>query len=163
MSKFAIEFKWAIVFTVVSLLWMFFEKAMGWHGEHIEQHALYTNFFALPAVIVYILAIWDKRENFFNGSMSWKQGFISGAIVSILVAAFSPLAQYIGYVFISPEYFENMIAFRTENDLMKIELAREYFTLSTFMIQSVFFALSAGIVTSAIVALFLKRNPKPKV
>ena len=163
MSKFAIEIKWAIIFTVLSLLWMFFEKAMGWHGEHIEQHALYTNFFAIPAIIVYFLAIRDKRENFFNGAMNWKQGFLSGAIVSIIVAVLSPLAQYITHVYITPEYFENMIAFRTENDLMKIEMAKEYFSLSTYMLQSVFFALSAGIVISAIVALFLKRNPKTEV
>jgi hypothetical protein len=158
MSKFAIEIKWAVAFTVVSLLWMFFEKAMGWHGEHIEQHALYTNFFAIPAIIIYVLAIRDKRENFFGGTMTWKQGFLSGSIVSIIVAALSPLEQYVVHTFITPEYLENMVAFSVEKETMKIEAAKEYFSLSSYMISSIFFALSAGIVTSAIVAWFLKRN-----
>lgn len=160
MKKFAIEYKWALIFSLVSLLWMFFEKSMGWHGENIERHALYTNFFALPALIVYILAIWDKRENYFNGAMSWKQGFLSGGILSVVVAALTPFVQYIAYTYISPNYLENMIAFTTENGAMEMGIAEEYFSLSTQMLESVFFALSAGIVTSAIVAFFLKRNPK---
>lgn len=160
MSKFSIEIKWAVAFTVVSILWMFFEKAMGWHGQNIEQHALYTNFFAIPAIGVYILALRDKRENFFDGSMTWRQGFMSGSILSILVAALSPLAQYTVHVYVSPEYLPNMIALSVEKEMMKIEEAKSYFSLSNYMISSIFFALSAGIVTSAVVAWFLKRVSK---
>lgn len=160
MSKFSIEIKWAVAFTVVSVLWMFFEKAMGWHDQNIEQHALYTNFFALPAIGIYILALRDKRENFFEGIMTWKQGFLSGSIISVLIAALSPLAQYVVHTYITPEYLQNMIALSVEKKMMKIEEAKSYFSLSNYMISSLFFALSAGIVTAAVVAWVLKRAPK---
>ena len=61
MSKFRIEIKWAIIFALATLLWMAFEKSMGWHDVLIEKHAIYTNFFAIIAIAVYVLALLDKR------------------------------------------------------------------------------------------------------
>ncbi|WP_081209722.1 DUF4199 domain-containing protein [Salegentibacter sediminis] len=158
MKNYAIEIKWGIIFFVVSLLWMFFEKAMGWHDALISQHAMYTNFFGLLAIAIYLFAIYDKRKNYFQGKMTWKQGFVSGIILSIVVAILSPLGQYITHEFITPDYFENAIAYSTENSRMEQEDAEAYFNLQSYIIQSVSGALMMGVVTSAIVALILKRK-----
>ncbi|MDR5589667.1 DUF4199 domain-containing protein [Christiangramia sp. SM2212] len=158
MKKFAIEIKWGIIFSIVSLIWMFLEKGLGWHDENIAQHAIYTNLFAIVAIIIYVLALLDKRKNFFHGKMTWSQGFISGIIISIVVAILSPLAQYITHEFITPDYFENVIAFTVEKGAMSKEAAEEYFNLTSYIIQSFFFALVVGVVTSAIVAYFVKKK-----
>ena len=158
MKKFKIELKWGVIFTLVFLAWMFFEKMMGWHGELIEKHAVYTNLFGILAVIVYVIAMREKREKYYQGIMNWQQGFLSGAILSIIIAALTPLSQYIVHVFISPDYFQNLIDYSVSHNSMNAELAENYFNLSTYMFQSAFFALSAGIVTAAIVALFLKKK-----
>ncbi len=158
MKNYAIEIKWGIIFFVVSLLWMFFEKAMGWHDALISQHAIYTNFFGLLAIAIYLFAIYDKRKNYFQGKMRWKQGFVSGVILTIVVAILSPLGQYISHEFITPNYFENAIAYSTENSRMEKEDAEAYFNLQSYIIQSVAGALMMGVVTSAIVALILKRK-----
>ncbi len=39
MKKYATEIKWGLIFTIVALLWMVFERLMGWHGENIAQHS----------------------------------------------------------------------------------------------------------------------------
>ena len=158
MKKFKIEFKWALIFTAASLLWMYFEKTMGWHGEHIEQQPIYTNLFGIVAIVLYILALRDKRKNFYNGIMGWKQGFLSGSILSIIVAAISPLAQYVVYTFVSPDYFENLISYTVQNGIMKLEEAENYFMFSNYIFMSAFFALSFGIVTAGIVAWFVKKK-----
>lgn len=158
MKNYAIEIKWGIIFFVVSLLWMFFEKAMGWHDALISQHAIYTNFFGLLAIAIYLFAIYDKRKNYFKGKMTWKQGFVSGIILSIVVAILSPLGQYITHEFITPDYFENAIAYSAENSRMEQEDAEAYFNLQSYIIQSVSGALMMGVVSSAIVALILKRK-----
>lgn len=158
MKKFAIEIKWGIIFTIVSLLWMFLEKGLGWHDESISEHAIYTNLFAIVAIALYVFALLDKRNNFFNGKMTWSQGFISGIIISAVVAILSPLAQYITHEFITPDYFENIIAYSVESGAMQREAAEEYFSLSSYIIQSFFFALVVGVVTSAIVALFVRKK-----
>jgi len=156
MKNFKIEIKWALIFIVVQLIWMFLEKAVGLHDEHISKHLIFTNFFAIVAIIVYVLALRDKKNTFFKGTMNWKQGFISGIVISALVAAMSPLSQYIINTFITPEYFKNVIAFATESGTMSLEDAQSYFSLKSYMMQSAFGALAMGVVTAAVVAFFIK-------
>ena len=158
MKKFSIEIKWGIIFSIVSLLWMFLEKGLGWHDENIAQHAIYTNIFAIVAIALYVFALLDKRKNFYNGKMTWTQGFISGIIISVVVAIISPLAQYITHQFITPDYFPNVIEYSVESGAMSRDAAEEYFSLRSYIIQSFFFALVVGVVTSAIVALFVRRK-----
>ncbi|MCH4821612.1 DUF4199 domain-containing protein [Gramella lutea] len=158
MKKFSIEIKWGIIFSIVSLAWMFLEKGLGWHDQNIAQHAIYTNFFAVVAIVIYVLALLDKRKNFFNGRMTWSQGFISGIVISIVVAILSPIGQYITHNFITPDYFNNVIEYSVESGTMEKEAAEEYFNLTSYIIQSFFFALVVGVVTSAIVAFFVKRK-----
>jgi len=156
MKKFSIEIKWGIIFTVISLLWMFLEKGLGWHDENIAQYAIYTNLFAIVAIALYVVGLLDKRKNFYHGKMTWSQGFISGIVISVVVAILSPLGQYITHEFITPDFFPNVIAYTVESGAMTREAAEEYFNLTSYIIQSFFFALVVGVVTSAIVAYFVK-------
>ncbi len=156
MKKFSIEIKWGIIFSIVSLAWMFLEKGLGWHDENIAQHAIYTNFFAIVAIVLYVFALLDKKKNFYNGRMTWSQGFISGIVISIVVAILSPIGQYITHEFITPDYFDNVIEYSVKNEIYTREAAEEYFNLTSYIIQSFFFALVVGVVTSAIVAYFVR-------
>ncbi len=158
MKKFAIEIKWAIIFSIATLLWIFMEKSLGWHDELIAKQAIYTNFFAIVAIAIYVLAIWDKRKNFFHGKMTWTQGFISGIILSAIVAILSPLVQYISTKIISPDYFTNAIDYAVENGRMSLESAEGFFNMKSYILQGFFTALGMGTVTSAIVALVLRKK-----
>ena len=158
MKKFTIEIKWGIIFFVVTLIWVFFEKIMGWHDELISKHAMYTNFFGIIAIGIYLLALYDKRKNFFKGKMSWQQGFISGIVLTIVITLLSPLAQYITSTIITPDYFNNMISYSVENGRMSRENAEAYFNLESYVIQAIFGALAVGVVTAAIVALILRKK-----
>lgn len=133
-----------------------FEKSMGWHDELIAKHALYSNWFAPIAILVYIVALLDKRKNYFKGEMRWIDGFKSGVLISIFVAILSPLSQYIISEYISPQYFDNIIAFTVEQGEMTQEQAEDYFSFNSYIFQSAIGALVMGVVTSAVVALFLK-------
>ena len=57
MKKIKIEIKWAIIFTIMVLVWMFIEKLAGFHSEHIDKHPIYTNFIIIPTIIIYVLAL----------------------------------------------------------------------------------------------------------
>jgi len=60
MNKFKLEIKWALLFTIMSLLWMLLERLLGLHDEHIEKHAIYTNFIAIPSILIYVFALHQK-------------------------------------------------------------------------------------------------------
>lgn len=156
MKNFKIEIKWGLIFSVATLVWMFTEKSVGLHDVHIDKHPVYTNLFGIVAVVLYVLALKDKKKNFFEGKMDWKQGFVSGIILTAIITLLSPLCQYITSTFISPDYFTNAVNYAVEHNLMKQEDAVMYFNLKSYIMQSIFGSLSMGVVTAAIVSYFLK-------
>jgi hypothetical protein len=147
-------------FRINGLIWMLLERLAGLHGEHIAHHATYTNLFAIVATAIYVFALRDKRETDYNGVMSYKQGLVSGIIITVIVTVLTPLSQYITATFVTPDYFDNIIAYTTQQGLMEESEAREYFSLSNYMVQSLIAAPVLGIVTTAIVAFFVKKEEK---
>ena len=161
MKKFSIELKWALIFVAMSLLWMVLEKAVGLHSTHIGLHMYLTNLFAIPAILVYVFALKDKKKNVYNGQMTYKQGFLCGLFITIIVALLAPLTQWITSTIITPEYFPNVIAHSVDTGFYEtVEEAEAYFNLKNYMVQSVIGALVMGVITSAVVALFVRSKSK---
>jgi uncharacterized protein YacL len=160
MEKFKIELKWAIIFSVCLLIWMYFEKTMGWHDEKVKFQPIYTMLFGVIAIIIYVLALLNKKKNYYNNKIEWKQGFLSGAILSLLIAILTPVVLYISFKYISPDYFTNIINYKIENSKMTLEDAKKYFSLSNYMYTNTFSTLSNGIVISAIISYFIKSKTK---
>lgn len=142
---------------ITLLLWMVLEKQIGLHDEYLEWHQYVTLLYIIPAIWIYVLALKDKKRNFYNGEMNFKQGFISGLIISLIVTLFSPLNQWIISEVITPDYFKNVIAYSVETGYHEnMEEAEAQFNLETYIVQSTIWALVMGIITSALVALFVK-------
>ncbi|HBY66829.1 MAG TPA: DUF4199 domain-containing protein [Flavobacteriaceae bacterium] len=160
MNKIYIELKWAIIFMITLLSWMLLEKTLGWHEEEIADHWWLTMLFAPFAIFIYLLAVREKRRRVYNKKITWLQGFISGVILTLFVALLSPIAQYITHNYITPEYFKTVIEYSVTNDLMTRTKANDYFNITNYMWQSAFGALGFGIVTAAIVAVFVRKRIK---
>lgn len=161
MKNIKIEIKWAIIFSIVGLLWMVLEKITGLHGKYIDYHLYLTNLFAIPAIIVMVMALKDKNKNFYNGQISYKQGLISGIILSIIIAAISPLTQWITSYVITPEYFPNVIKRSVEiGYYTSTEEAQANFNYKNYAIQGAIGALIMGIVTTAIAMIFIRTKNK---
>ena len=143
------------------LVWMVLEKLVGLHDAHIDKHMYMTNLFAIPAILIFILALREKKKIDYNGQMSYKQGFIAGLIITLIVTVLSPLTQWVISRIITPEYFPNVIAYSLETGYHNsIEEAEAYFNLKNYMVQSTIWAFVMGIVTTAIVAIFVRTKPR---
>ncbi len=158
MKKRLIEIKWGLIFVIMMLIWMYFEKMMGWHDKKIADHATYTNFVAIPAILVYVFALLEKRKKHYHNVMSWKQGFVSGMIITAVVVILTPFSQLVTHELITPEYFENVKAFAVSRGQMTQEEANNYFNLSSYLWQSTVGALIMGAITAAIVAVFVRKK-----
>jgi hypothetical protein len=158
MSKYKIEVKWAVIFVLMTLAWMVLEKLAGLHDENIDMHPVYTNFIAIPAIIIYVLALLDKRKNYYSGAMTYKQGFITGLIITAIITILSPLTQYIISTFITPDYFSNAIGYAVSEGIMTKEEAEGYFNLSNYIVQVLIGTPIMGIITTAIVAIFTRKK-----
>ena len=159
MKNFKIEVKWAFIFIGSLLLWMLLERLIGLHDKHIDKHQYLTMLYSIVAIALYVLAFLDKRKNFYKGLMTYKQGFITGLIITIIVTIFTPLTQWIISSVITPDYFKNVIQYSVETGYHKsVADAEAQFNLINYIIQSTIGALIMGIVTTAIVAIFTRRK-----
>ena len=158
MNKYKIEIKWAFIYVAMVLLWMLLERLTGLHSEAIEMHPIYTNFIVLPSIAIYVLALKDKRKNYYQGIFTYKQGFVTGLIISVFVTILSPLTQYIISTIISPDYFANVIKYAVSVGKMTQEAAENYFNLKSYIVQGLIGTPIIGLITTAIVAIFTRRK-----
>jgi hypothetical protein len=159
MKNIKTEINWAVIYTLVGLIWIAIERIVGLHSTHIDKHLFYTNIFMLPAILVYILALRDKRKRDFGGHITFKQAFASGLRLTLIIAILSPVGQVISNSIISPQFFPNMISYVVQRGSMNFEDAVQYFSLKNYVIQAIFGSGVVGILTSALGAL-LVRNTK---
>jgi hypothetical protein len=157
MRKIKTEIKWAIIFIAMSLLWMLLEKLSGLHGKYIDYQLYLTNLFAIPAVLVYVLALKDKKKNYYGDQITYKEGLISGIIITLIIALLSPLTQWVVSYVITPEYFPNVIKRSVELGYYPSTTEAEaFFNYRNYAVQSVISALIMGLLTALIVMLFVR-------
>lgn len=156
MKNIKIEIKWAILFSLVGLLWIILEKLSGLHGKYIDYHLYLTNLFAIPAIIVMVMALKDKNKSIYSGQMNYKQGLFSGIVLSVTIALISPMTQWITYSIISPDYFPKVIQRSVELGYFKTTAEAEAnFNYQNYAMQGAIGALVMGIVTTAIAMIFI--------
>ena len=157
-----IEWEWAGIFFLLTLAWMSLEKSLGWHDVHIADHALYTNIYDLLFIILMALAIRSVKLKRYHGSMSWKQGIESGMWITLILAAISPLTQWITHRLISPSFFPNIIQFATDNHLMTPEAAAAQFNLPNYIWQNVVGTLILGTAATVVLAHLFRTKERDK-
>jgi hypothetical protein len=153
--------KWGLIFTLASLLWMAFERVIGLHDKLISQHGVYTNLFAIPAIIIFFRAIYTKRRDN-GGHISFKEAFIAGLLVTLVVTIMVPVVTVITQKLISPDFFPNMKAFSVQSGEMTMAEAENYFSLKNYIVVGIIGGMILGILTSAFMALILQRKPGQK-
>ncbi len=157
MENIKIEIKWAIIFSVMGLLWMLLEKLVGLHGNYIDYHLYLTNLFAIPAIFVMVMALKDKKRNFYGGNMNYMQGLVSGIILSAIIALISPLTQWITSYIITPGYFPNVIKRSVELGYFNTTAEAEAnFNYKNYAVQRAIGALIMGVMTTAIAMIFIR-------
>ena len=152
------EIKWGVIFSVMTILWIALEKLTGLHDQRIQWHPYLTNLIAIPAIWIYVLAIREKRQQL-GGQISFKQILVFGLLVSVVVAALSPLAQWICFTFITPNFFQNAIQAGVAQG-QKLGDLQAFFNASSYRVQGVVGALMIGLLTTLILGAIM-RSKKP--
>jgi len=156
MKTFSIEIKWGLRYIFAYLGWIFLEKFSGVYTDRIALYFLFSLLFYLFAFIMYMIAVKEKRDSFFEGKMDWKQGCMSGIVLTLVIALLMPLAQTAIHKGIAPEFLTNMAAHSLKAKNADTNAIQNYFSLGAYIWQSVYMALSIGFVYAAIVARFLR-------
>jgi uncharacterized protein DUF4199 len=158
MAKLGLEIKWGLIFAGMEVLWIFFERIAGFHDRYIGRQPIVTGLILLPAVAIYVFALLEARKARYRGAMTYKQGLVTGLILTMIIAFLSPLTQTINTFLVSPNYFENAIRFSVEKGVMGLDAAKRQFSYESYLIQGFIGAMVTGAVISAVLAAFIKRK-----
>ena len=69
MKKFKIEFKWAVIMSIIFLAWMTLEKQLGFHDEKIKWQPLFNLLYIFPTFILYFLALNEKKKGYIKNGI----------------------------------------------------------------------------------------------
>ena len=163
MTKYKLSLMWSLIFFTVTLLWVLFEKAMGFHGEKIHLLANYSLIYDLLFVGVYFLAFRDWRNHLVINTVSWKQGAFFGMTITIMVTCLSPVVQTITHTLISPELFSNIIKLAVDNNLMTEVAAQAKFNLGNYIQENIIGTFALGSLCSLIYPLLFKLKKAQKM
>jgi len=161
MRRVQIEMKWAFIFTLAVLAWMLLEKLTGLHDRYIDHHMYLTNLFAIPAIVLMVLALKNKKKAFYGGNMSYRAGLLSGALLSLFIALLSPGAQWLTTYVISPEYFPNVIERSVALGYYdSTEAAAAHFNYANYAKMGAVSSFLMGVLTTAIAMIFLRSKKR---
>jgi hypothetical protein len=158
MKNYRTELKWAGIFSLMYLTWMVMEHLCGLHGRYIRYQQLVSTFILLPSVLIYVLALREKKLKVFGGTITFVQAFKSGMLLTLFIVVLSPLNQLITTGLIAPEYFENMQELAVSQGKMSAQEAASRLNLGAFIVQSIVGGLITGAVFSAIISLLIRNR-----
>lgn len=163
MKNYQIELKWAGIFFLMYLVWMLFERLWGLHGRHIQYQQLVSTFILIPSLLIYVLALREKKRKDYQGKITFKQAFKSGMLLTLFIVLLSPVNMIITIQLISPDYFDNMHDFAV-NQGMSSKEAQSRLNIGAFIVQGIIGGLVTGALFSALVAIVLrgKSDKKPR-
>jgi hypothetical protein len=155
LKKFAIELRWALIFSLMYLVWMLTERLAGFHDIRLDQQSMVGPLILIPSIIIYGLMLRDRKRSL-EGKMTYSQGFLSGCMLTVFVVILSPLNQLLTLKIISPDYFANLIEYTVAQGALTPEQARQQFSIGNYVATGLIAGALTGILFSAILAAFMR-------
>lgn len=151
MEKYKVEIKWSLIFAVVYFLWLFLEKYLGYHSEKALHEQIFNLLFVPIFILIYFLALKEKKKEILNNEMSWKDGFGCGLILTLLISITSTFVVFVFFTYVSPDFFETAISMSKKKEIAQIN-----YNLQVFVKNNIFDKLSFGIVFTSLISYFIK-------
>jgi hypothetical protein len=160
MKNYRIEIKWAVIFTAMFLIWMMTEKLLGFHSSRLDMQQTVTALILIPSIVIYVLSVLDKKKNFYNGTITYRQSFLSGLVLTIGVVLLSPINQAVTSYVISPDYFTNATAYTVSEGILTQEQAANQFNIGNYIVTGIIGGLVTGTIFSAVISIFIKTKTR---
>lgn len=156
MGSIGIQLKWAAIITLFACVWAAIEKALGYHEDF--SNIMFTAFFYFVLMtFLWAFAYIDKKKSLGKDAIwEFKNAFKFGLFLTGLLAILSPIAQYIIYESISPDYFINVIEHQLSYGNQDREALEAIHNLNLSIRQGVMDAMSLGVLYTALYSWIFK-------
>jgi hypothetical protein len=159
------EHKWGIVIGVLNTVWLFGEYFAGLHGKNVTLYSTVTNFALVIPLVCTLIALYQIKKNEFNGTISFAEAFKPGLAMSTIAAVVSAFGVFLYFKF-NTGFTNFMIDVSKQNAIKNGEsiekaadLAKMYYSINSYIVQSFISAIGFGTMLSAVIALVI-RNKK---
>ncbi len=152
------EIKWGVVWPTSMFLFLCFEFYAGLQEPpNLEWGVIVDTAggLVLP-LLVFFLGLRQKRDQDLEGVMSWKEGFVSGLIMTAVALPLSLLLVWAFLTFVNPSWFDTMITYSVATGYFSQEAAEAYFNMKSYLTQTAMNVALFGVVLSAIFAFLYK-------
>ena len=151
-----IEFRYAVLTSLVVLLWLITEYAVGLQDTYIFFHPYVSIVVAIVIpLITYRLAFIEKLEQKF-GKLTFGQVFLSGFLITIFTCILAVPVQLGFHKLINPDFFETMILYTSRHSKQTLEQAAMFFNLRSYIAESVLTTFLIGNMVSLILAFRMR-------
>jgi uncharacterized membrane protein len=158
--------KWGFLTALLTFLWLSLEYLVGIQTDYIAFHPVIT---LLALLIPLICLYYGLREEKLKAPLdfNFSKGLITGLCISGVAAVFGVVAQWAFHTWVNPDFFNSMITYTESKALAQgvdVLVARReaevYFSMESYLLQSIGGALLGGAVVSAILSFFMRyRHP----
>ncbi len=142
------------------LVWMITEKLLGFHSGRLHMQQTITALILIPSIIIYVLSALDKKKTFYNGTITYRQSFLSSLALTIGIVLLSPINQVVTSYVISPDYFANASAYTVNKGILTQEQAADQFNIANYIFTGIAGGLVTGITFSAVISIFVKTKTR---
>lgn len=144
-------------YTLLNFIWLYAEKAFGWHSSGASRYAIYSMIMVIPQIAVTYFNMREKSEKLFDGQIEWRKAFFSGVVLSVIIAALSPVIVFALTEFVSPGFIKSAIDQSMSKGMLE-DSAHSLYNMNSLSKQAMFGNLATGVFWSAILALFFKKK-----
>lgn len=152
------EFKFALIFLIVSFIWNIIEFIAGLHSAYISFHPYFvTPFFLILAAVIYTLALRKKRHDL-GGKITFGKALMTGIVMTLFIIILNPFFQYVFSQFINPDFYNAFIRNDSSSGKMSLQEAEDYYNFSNFVIRGSIYRFIMGVSATILIYLFMKKD-----
>lgn len=163
MKKYNVEFRYALIYVFMTLIWSLIGKLLGFHDRLIGNNLVFNFLIVIPSFAVYYLALREKKRKEYHGLIKFKQAFLSGVMMTVFITILAIITPIVTTQLISPDYFSNSISYVVNSGKMTAAEARSQFNLPAFIFQGIIAAPVFGIILSALAAFLVNTKSKKQL
>ena len=152
-----IALKYGILFSIMTLTWLTLEYVTGFHTTLINYHPIVTNFILIPAIILFRKAMIEIKASS-TEPLAFRNYFIEGLKISLIITILSPVEQYIFSYYINPDFYHAMIENAVAGNHASREQAEAYFNFNNYVTESLIGSAFMGILFSGIGAWRMSKS-----
>lgn len=153
------ELKWALIYFVLLIAYLFAGKLLGVFSQNIDKHGIFSTLFIIPTIVIYVLAIREKRKKHYHNVLTYWKGVKSALILTFFMVLLGTVTPSIATA-IAPEYYENSISYAVERGDFTQEQAEEFYNPGTRTKNEIIGTTVFGIILSLIIPLFTIKKKK---